>query len=525
MTLKEEFKMTADVHQDQSRVSDNLHHALHEAVQPLDQAARELDAHLQTYPDGGQESAITRQEIGKAYEAVGPAIARYMEHPAVRRADGQEGPLKQLIGMRSEAEMIGRALSRDPTPASATELQLHRENLTEYRQTLSLAAETTRAVVRDGGPISRQSDEDEDEGERLTPRMVVLEVDFEAGDPDESRITRQSDDDSDAGDEPTPTQIARGYEAPPVRGEAETRLASYTAGNTEGTGRGAGEEINLQQTRYTPEAPVRTASRESSRGGLAETVEAQREEIEAEYEAAEAEREAAGQPEIENQGNTQEVQEGPTPISNQETEAPAYVREVSENEVTVGRFGEEANRPYILQQGQNSQGEQSTCGVVSQAMILNELTGSPGTYSEEQLLQEALTRGLYAHGTALPDYGELARLHGMKVEKGESSTEELVQRLAHGEAAQVSVNAGILWNDESAYGNGEHNHAVFITGADIVRNASGELEVKSVWVNDSGNGETYEVSFERFAQAWATSNNYAAYIANPNANRNDSPLS
>src|ERR1051326_6657937 len=100
MPLNEDMTMTADVHKDQRRVSDSPHQSMHEAVQPLDQAMQAIDAHLQTYPESGQESTITRQEIGRTYESIGPAISRYSEHPILRKAEGQENHLKQLLALR-----------------------------------------------------------------------------------------------------------------------------------------------------------------------------------------------------------------------------------------------------------------------------------------------------------------------------------------------------------------------------------------------------------------------------------------
>jgi hypothetical protein len=178
----------------------------------------------------------------------------------------------------------------------------------------------------------------------------------------------------------------------------------------------------------------------------------------------------------------------------------------------------ERDQPFVVRQGNNDLGEENTCAVAAQTMIINRLEENPVAHSENELLHEAVTHQWYNHGTALEDYGKVLAEHGHAVERVEHSNwNELVGRLENGEQAICSVNAGILWNEPTAYGalnNGHlmHNHAVWVSGV-AYEERGGVREPVGVIVNDSGTGEQRIVSAELFEQSWATSEHFAAYCS------------
>lgn len=67
--------------------------------------------------------------------------------------------------------------------------------------------------------------------------------------------------------------------------------------------------------------------------------------------------------------------------------------------------------------------------------------------------------------------------------------ESIAEKLEKGYVGVMSVNAGYLWDDPSAVGDGGHNHRVTLTGS--VRNSEGDLIALTIC--DSGSGEPCHV--------------------------------
>jgi hypothetical protein len=153
---------------------------------------------------------------------------------------------------------------------------------------------------------------------------------------------------------------------------------------------------------------------------------------------------------------------------------------------------------------------------VAQEMIMDKFAGRRDAYDETELTRESIAHGWSrdSDGNSIPFLvGELAKAHGFRAEnKPNSDVAELVKRLESGEEAVVGVNGGMLWNDLTAMGDGSANHAVWVTGAKV-RETNGQIELVTVFINDSGEGKTLEVDGESFKKMWDTSGRLAIYIS------------
>ena len=204
----------------------------------------------------------------------------------------------------------------------------------------------------------------------------------------------------------------------------------------------------------------------------------------------------------------------PEPQSDYTPFTPENTPEVREIERVLG--DPELDAQYWDKQGDNPRGEMQTCAVVSQEMILDKFTGDRNSFDEGALLEEARGNGWFIDGAGTPirDIGKLLETHGVRMEQvPNDNIQNLVQRLASGQEAVVTVNAGMLWNDSSAFGDGNANHAVWVTGARVVER-DGVTEVKSVFINDSAQGRV-EVPVEEFEKYWATGGKFTAYATPP----------
>lgn len=183
-------------------------------------------------------------------------------------------------------------------------------------------------------------------------------------------------------------------------------------------------------------------------------------------------------------------------------------------ERTVG--DPESDKQYVDVQGDNDLGKRNTCAIVAQEMIMDKFAGRRDAYDETELVRESIAHGWSndSDGGSIPFLvGELAKAHGFRAEnKPNSDVAELVKRLESGEEAVAGVNGGMLWNDPTAMGDGSANHAVWVTGAKV-RETNGQIELVTVFINDSGSGRTIEVDGESFKKMWDTSGKHAIYIS------------
>ena len=183
----------------------------------------------------------------------------------------------------------------------------------------------------------------------------------------------------------------------------------------------------------------------------------------------------------------------------------------------IGDQNQETDNALVHTQGQNEYHDANTCGVVTQEMILNRLTGTHD-FTESGLANEAASHGWFkpGEGSPLGQVGNLLETHGFQVEHRASSLEEMAEHLAKGEQVIAGVNAGKMgdaWaSDPMALGDGSVNHVVWVSGV-RVETHDGVSHVIGVIVHDSGVGKSYELSADQFKQAWEPSNNHAIYVS------------
>jgi hypothetical protein len=188
----------------------------------------------------------------------------------------------------------------------------------------------------------------------------------------------------------------------------------------------------------------------------------------------------------------------------------------------------EQDAPYLYkQEGNNFLHEGGTCGICAPMMILNRFAGQAGEFSENELLHEAVDKGYYVMGpegslgTNPGKIEALLRDHGLEAESGHSDFAHLIDALADHKQAILDVNAGVLWNDTTAYGDGGGNHVIWVSGVTVPAGATPDAEHNlpssgyTFIVNDSGSGEQKEISLADLEKAWKASGNFAVYTELP----------
>ena len=164
------------------------------------------------------------------------------------------------------------------------------------------------------------------------------------------------------------------------------------------------------------------------------------------------------------------------------------------------------------------QNHDDTCAVVGQEFVLESVTGLD--YSEENLREEALSRGWYAPGcgTPLAHVGNLLEIHGVEVDRRFGcSIDEMAERLAEGQKVLVSIDADEIWSagqgflqddflgDLPQMPGQDANHVVQVIDVD-----RSDPDHPVVILNDSGNpqGCGLRVALKEFEDAWADSSNF-----------------
>jgi hypothetical protein len=207
----------------------------------------------------------------------------------------------------------------------------------------------------------------------------------------------------------------------------------------------------------------------------------------------------------------------PTPWRETTPVVPEHRAGLPEGTIVIGDQNEAQDDELVHPQGLNDYHDVGTCGVVTQEMILNRLSGTHN-FTERTLTNEAQAHGWFIPGAGSPlnRVGNLCEAHGLHVEHKTSSLQDLAEHLAKGDQAIVAVNAGKLggaWAlDPHSYGDGGPNHAVWVSGIKVETH-NGISTVVSVKIHDSGVGKSYELSAEQFQQAWSASNGSAVYVS------------
>lgn len=142
-------------------------------------------------------------------------------------------------------------------------------------------------------------------------------------------------------------------------------------------------------------------------------------------------------------------------------------------------------------QGDNNLGFQGTCGLVSCEDVLRQFGVE---VTEDEIVQFAAENGLCSVSDNPAQCGGTSELTQAIIltEMGVpahtevcGSLEDLAAHIENGQGSIVEVNAGVLWNEPSAYGGGMANHAIVVTG--VARDPE-TGEVAGFFINDSGRG-------------------------------------
>jgi hypothetical protein len=184
-------------------------------------------------------------------------------------------------------------------------------------------------------------------------------------------------------------------------------------------------------------------------------------------------------------------------------EVPAYLDVLPESNREILVYGDVIDcRELNHLQGDNPFGFQSTCGLVSCEDILRQFGVD---VTEADVVRHAARNGLCVvtddparcGGTTEEMQAHILADAGIPahVESGRSLS-DLSRWVVEGRGIIIEVNAGELWNDADAYGHGQANHAIVVTGA-AVDPRSGEM--MGFFVNDSGRG--YPGDSGRFVSA------------------------
>ena len=146
-------------------------------------------------------------------------------------------------------------------------------------------------------------------------------------------------------------------------------------------------------------------------------------------------------------------------------------------------------------QGDNSYEAGGCCGLVSSSNFLN-ICGLETT--ENEVVGFAMENDLCANGffvpyesrggTGDPQIEAVIESYGVEVTAYDTynggSIDDIANAIDEGRAVTIGVNAGYLWDEPSALGEGQANHQITVTGA--VRDTEGE--VIGLVVCDSGRG-------------------------------------
>ena len=144
---------------------------------------------------------------------------------------------------------------------------------------------------------------------------------------------------------------------------------------------------------------------------------------------------------------------------------------------------------YNHLQGNNSLGFQQTCGLVACEDVLNQF-GIEVT--EDDVVKYAVANNLcyvtrdpsLSGGTTTYSQVELLRGYDIPAHvESKDSLDYLASNIQEGKAVIAEVNAGVLWDDPNAYGNGAANHAVVVTG--VARDPETQ-KILGFFINDSG---------------------------------------
>jgi hypothetical protein len=187
-----------------------------------------------------------------------------------------------------------------------------------------------------------------------------------------------------------------------------------------------------------------------------------------------------------------EVPSSPTEVQGLATDlvVPRYEAILPTGDATVVSGDPEALADFNHKQGENVYSFQNDCGLVAAQDVLNQFDID---VTEADVVEHAVQHGeCHANlldlsgsgGTSPESLAALLDEYGVSahVETG-CSLEDLAAAQETGHCAIAAVNAGELWKDPNAYGDGSANHAIVVTA--VARDPQ-TGDIQGFYINDSG---------------------------------------
>jgi hypothetical protein len=198
--------------------------------------------------------------------------------------------------------------------------------------------------------------------------------------------------------------------------------------------------------------------------------------------------------------------------SEDKRDIPSHIDVLPDGREAVVSGDPQGDALYNHQQGDNADGFQSDCGLVSCQDILNQY-GKPVTENDvvgfavaHNLCDTSATDPSENGGTSVSDQATILTDEGVRAHAETNNTlDGLATDIEQGHGVIIEANAGVLWGDASFYGDGSPNHAVVVTG--VARDPSTD-QVLGFYINDSGNydggkGSARFVDAATMRSAWA----------------------
>lgn len=180
-------------------------------------------------------------------------------------------------------------------------------------------------------------------------------------------------------------------------------------------------------------------------------------------------------------------------------------------------FGHDANRTPNPFDANTTQGNQNTCAVRSQELILRDYGIQ---IPQAELRDYAQEQGWYDDGTPFEDIGKLLNTCGVDTHVSyDNNVYDLINELQQGHRVIVAVDANELWAEPGSLKwhfyqmFQDPNHALIVAGVKV------DIEDPSkstVILTDPGRGDAYiEYSMDHFAKSWQDANCYMCATNEP----------
>jgi Peptidase_C39 like family len=173
-------------------------------------------------------------------------------------------------------------------------------------------------------------------------------------------------------------------------------------------------------------------------------------------------------------------------------EVPVSFDTFPDKNIEVIRYGYVEEFKLLNHKQGNVDGFQGTCGIVSCENILKKFNiddiseESLVNFSKENKLCQISNESSISGATTVFNQRDILNLHDIPAHvELHNNYEILAGYVEQGKGIIIEVNAGVLWDDASAYEYGQANHAIVVTG--YGRNKETGM-IEGFYINDSGRG-------------------------------------